>query len=57
MTKKEFVAIWIIVLVNAIAGVWTHYAFLIAIICGLVLATIIFAVECVQKFVQRVSTH
>lgn len=47
VTKKEFVAIWVIVILNAVAGVWTHYAFLIAILAGLVLATIIFAVECV----------
>ena len=45
VTKKEFVAIWLIVLVNAIAGVWTSYSFLIAVLTGLVLATLIFAVQ------------
>ena len=79
VTRKEFFAIWVIVIINAVSGqcvfshiptacgpcqidvkksicfvvckmvaysgVWTHYSFLIAIGCGLILATFIFAFE------------
>jgi len=45
ITKKEFAAVWLIVIVNAVSGVYTHYAFLIAILTGLVLSTLVFAFE------------
>jgi len=45
LTKKEFCAIIIIVLVNAVAEIYVTWSLLIAVIVGLLLATIIFMVQ------------
>jgi len=45
VTKKEFCAILIIVLVNAVSEIYVTWSLLIAVIVGLLLATIIFMVQ------------
>jgi len=45
VTKKEFCAIIVIVLVNAVAEIYVTWSLLIAVIVGLLLATVIFMVQ------------
>jgi len=45
VSKKEFVAILVIILVNAVAGLYVTSSLLIAVIVGLVLSAIIFMVQ------------
>jgi len=45
LTKKEFASVWVIVLTNAIAGIWSNQSLLFAILAGIAISFLIFALQ------------